>query len=115
MDAYQPIYDAVRSRLGNGDIGQAVESVMREANLAHYVECAATLIGYEATKAAEAYAAPSAVYRPALTIDGNQWCALYGNNLQDGVAGFGDTPEAAMRDFNHAWSNCKAPAMAKEG
>lgn len=112
MDTYQPIYDAVRSRLSNGDIGQAVQSVMREANLAHYVECAATLIGYEATKAAEAYAAPSAIYRPALTIDGNQWCALYGENLQDGVAGFGDTPAAAMLAFDHAWATCKAgPAV----
>ena len=112
MDTYQPIYDAVRSRLSNGDIGQAVEAVMREANLAHYVECAATLIGYEATKAAEAYSAPSAVYRPALSIDGNQWCALYGENLQDGVAGFGDTPAAAMRDFDRAWAACKAGPVA---
>lgn len=112
MDTYQPIYDAVRSRLSNGDIGQAVQSVMREANLAHYVECAATLIGYEATKAAEAYAAPSAIYRPALTIDGNQWCALYGENLQDGVAGFGDTPAAAMLAFDHAWATCKAGPAA---
>lgn len=112
MDTYQPIYDAVRSRLSNGDIGQAVQSVMREANFAHYVECAATLIGYEATKAAEAYAAPSAIYRPALTIDGNQWCALYGENLQDGVAGFGDTPAAAMLAFDNAWATCKAgPAV----
>jgi hypothetical protein len=112
MDAYQPIYDAVRSRLSNGDIGQAVEAVMREANLAHYVECAATLIGYEATKAAEAYTAPSAVYRPALKMDGNQWCALYGDNLQDGIAGFGDTPAAAMREFDKAWATCKAGLVA---
>ena len=112
MDTYQPIYDAVRSRLSNGDIGQAVESVMREANLAHYVEHTATLIGYEATKAAEAYAAPSAVYRPALTMDGNQWCALYGVNLQDGVAGFGDTPAAAMRAFDKAWTSAKAGIVA---
>ena len=112
MEAYQPIYDAVRSRLSNGDIGQAVEAVMREANLAHYVECAATLIGYEATKAAEAYAAPSAVYRPALMMDGNQWCALYGANLQDGVAGFGDTPAAAMQAFDKAWASAKAGLVA---
>ena len=111
MEAYQAIYDAVRSRLSNGDIGQAVENVIREANLAHYVECAATLIGYEAAKAAEAYAVPSAVYRPALTIDGNQWCALYGANLQDGVAGFGDSPASAMRDFDNNW-RAKLPAKA---
>lgn len=112
MDAYQPIYDAVRSRLSNGDIGQAVEAVMRDANVAHYVECATTLIGYEAAKAAKAYAAPSAVYRPALTVDGDQWCALYGANLQDGIAGFGETPAAAMHDFDKAWLTCKAGPAA---
>ena len=115
MDAYQPIYDAVRSRISNGDIGQAVESVMREANLAHYIECAATLIGYEATKAADAYAAPSAVYRPALTIDGNQWCALYGANLQDGLAGFGDSPADAMRDFDKKWNAKLSTAVRSIG
>lgn len=63
---------------------------------------------------APAHAAPSAVYRPALSIDGNQWCALYGSNLQDGVAGFGDTPADAMREFDKAWATCKAPP-AREG
>lgn len=46
---------------------------------------------------------PSNVYRPRLYIDGNQWCALYGDNLQDGVAGFGDSPDAATRDFDKSW------------
>ena len=49
--------------------------------------------------------APSLLYRPTLIIDGNQWCALYGDNLQDGVAGFGDTPDKAMRAFDLAWCN----------
>lgn len=47
--------------------------------------------------------APHVLFRPRLSIDGNQWCALYGDNLQDGVAGFGDSPEAAMADFDKAW------------
>ena len=46
---------------------------------------------------------PSVLYRPKISIDGNKWCALYGENLQDGVAGFGDTPELAMIDFDRAW------------
>jgi hypothetical protein len=50
-----------------------------------------------------AYTAPSAVFRPALSIDGNQWCALYGADLQSGVAGFGDTPALAMADFDNNW------------
>ena len=39
-----------------------------------------------------------------VSIDGNQWCVLFGENLQDGVAGFGDTPYAAVLDFNKAWN-----------
>lgn len=50
-----------------------------------------------------AYTRPAAVFRPSLSIDGNQYCALLGADLQSGVAGFGDTPEAAMADFDKAW------------
>ena len=31
--------------------------------------------------------------------DGNQWCFLYGDNINDGVCGFGDTIEKADCDF----------------
>lgn len=48
-------------------------------------------------------AAPSVVRRPRVFIDGDQWCALYGENIQDGVAGFGGTPNEAMRDFDKNW------------
>lgn len=54
--------------------------------------------------AAARYESPSAVYRPRLSIDGNKWCALYGDNLQDGVAGFGDSPADAMWNFDQAWT-----------
>lgn len=47
--------------------------------------------------------APSFKYRPRLFIDGDQWCALYGENLQDGVAGFGSSPEKAYYAFDKAW------------
>lgn len=46
---------------------------------------------------------PFILLRPRISIDGNQWCALYGENLQDGVAGFGDSPELAAWDFDKAW------------
>lgn len=51
-----------------------------------------------------AYTRPSTVFKPALSVDGNQWCALYGTDLQSGVAGFGDTPEKAMQDFDNNWN-----------
>jgi len=36
-------------------------------------------------------------------LDGNKWCALYGVNLQEGVSGFGDSPDEAMKAFDEAW------------
>lgn len=35
-------------------------------------------------------------------LDGNAWCILWGENLQVGIAGFGDTPYEAVLDFNRA-------------
>lgn len=46
---------------------------------------------------------PAYLLKPRISIDGNKWCALYGENLQDGVAGFGDSPERAFADFNREW------------
>lgn len=46
---------------------------------------------------------PFAIYRPRLFPDGDMWCALYGDNLQEGVAGFGKSPYEAVASFNAAW------------
>lgn len=46
---------------------------------------------------------PSTIYKPKLYKDGNLWCALYGDNIQDGVAGFGDSPALAYEDFDRNW------------
>lgn len=73
---------------------------MRDANLPHYAEMAFRAV----SNAAGEYERPSVVMRPKIFIDGNQWCALYGDSLQEGVAGFGDSPAKAMWDFDRAWS-----------
>ena len=44
-----------------------------------------------------------AILKPSLQIDGNQYCVLYGDNLQVGIAGFGDSPHSAIIDFNKNW------------
>lgn len=54
-------------------------------------------------EAVSRYDLPQTIFRPKLTVDGNQWCALYGDDLQSGVAGFGDSPHAAMNDFDNNW------------
>ena len=45
-----------------------------------------------------------AALRPEIHQDGDQFCVLYGSNLQDGVAGFGDTIYDAVIDFNNAFN-----------
>lgn len=54
--------------------------------------------------------APHVRMRPKLFIDGNQWCALYGENIQDGVAGFGDSPDGACASFDMNWWKSLKPA-----
>lgn len=44
-----------------------------------------------------------ALLKPKLYKDGSQWCCLYGDNIQDGIAGFGDTPYKAILAFNKEW------------
>jgi len=43
---------------------------------------------------------PHVLFRPALFIDGDMWCALYGENLQSGICGFGKSPQLAINDFD---------------
>lgn len=62
--------------------------------------------------AAQAAQLPSVLYRPRLMADGSMWCALYGDDLATGVAGFGETPAEAMHEFDKAWSTAKTPAAA---
>ena len=48
-------------------------------------------------------ARPSVMFGLVPIPDGNQWSVLYGENLMEGVAGFGDTPDEAMADFDKNW------------
>ena len=49
-------------------------------------------------------AKPSRQFKPRIFMDGDKWCVLYGDNLQEGVAGFGDSPAEAMAVFDTAWA-----------
>ena len=46
----------------------------------------------------------SFILRPTLSRDGDQWCALLGDNIVVGVTGFGPTPDAAYAAFDTAWT-----------
>lgn len=104
MSDYQAIYDAVRSRISGGNVGDAVERVARDAFDISYAVSRAE----EAIKsAAYAYERPSAVFKPALTQSPEGWLATYG-----ACYGYGDTPDAAMWDFDKNWRE-KPAAIAK--
>lgn len=105
-DSYQAIYDAVRSRLSNADIGAAVQEVLRAENIGFYAQQAFNSVGDHFTD----YSRPSVYLRPKMYPDGNQWCVLYGNDLQEGLAGFGESPYLAMIDFDKRfYEQTKAP------
>lgn len=105
-DSYQAIYDAVRSKVTGCDVGSAVTDAVRSsfegaAYLWPHAQQEIYAVSHEMQR-------PSVLFRPQLSIYGNQWCALYGEDLGAGVAGFGDTPAAAMTAFDQAWNTQKA-------
>jgi hypothetical protein len=75
-----------------------------DSNMAANAIChAASMVQYSWQDAALELMRPSVVFKPKLSKDGNRRCALFGDDLQVGVAGFGDTPNAAMYDFDKNW------------
>jgi hypothetical protein len=57
---------------------------------------------------------PHVLMRPRVFPDGNEWCALYGDDLVIGVAGFGETPQKACWAFDDAWLSARAD-LARPG
>lgn len=106
-DTYQAVYDAVRSKLGNCDVGAAVNEAI--AQQAQGLSWAIESVKEEHLRSTYMQQAPHVLMRPSISIDGNQWCALYGENLQDGVAGFGDSPALAMHAFDLQWGKSLKP------
>lgn len=109
-DSYQATYDAVRSRISNGDVGAAVTEVAREAFQFSWLKAQAEQV---MSHLHEQYARPTVLMRPRVFLDGNQWCALYGENIQEGVCGFGDSPADATEAFDEAWVERTSRAKAK--
>ena len=99
MNSYPAIYDAVRSRISNGNVGDAVERAIRDANISHYFMLACDALAH----AADDMQRPSVLFRPDVAIDGKKYSVLYGTNLMEGCAGFGDSLAEAMADFDKNW------------
>lgn len=99
MSTYQAIYDATRQSL-RCDPQTIIENAAREAFDVSYLKMYAQ---EHMAIVREELIRPSVLFRPSVQKDGNQWIALYGENLQEGVAGCGDTPALAMEDFDKNW------------
>jgi hypothetical protein len=54
---------------------------------------------------------PSAVRAPELFVRSGVWIALLGQNVRDGIAGFGPTIEAALRAFDAQYINALHPPV----
>lgn len=114
-DGYQAIYDAVRSRISGGNLAEAVADVARNSfDISHTAACILQEISCAAANVADAMSRPSVLFRPTLSADGTSWCVLLGANLQEGVAGFGDTPDEAMRAFDEAFRNERTPKATRQ-
>ena len=77
---------------------QAIFDAIANENIGHYFAMAKEDIRMIFSE----HATPAAIYRPALSQDGNAWLAIYGD-LPTGVVGTGSSPGEAMQDFNKVW------------
>lgn len=110
MTYSQEIYDAARSRINPID-GSALERIAHESfDIGHakaMLQEQIASVGYEMMR-------PSVLFRPTINLDGNCYCALYGEDLMSGCAGFGETMAEAMTDFDRNWHEQKAPVVKRE-
>lgn len=107
MDSYQPIYDAVRSRISGGNVGEIVAEACRNAfDISHMK----AMLQQDFSVAAQEMARPSVLFKPTLSIDGDKWCALLGDDLVSGLAAFGKTPADAMAAFDVVFYKQPTPA-----
>jgi hypothetical protein len=54
---------------------------------------------------------PFVIYGARVFQDGNTFCALLGDNIQEGICAFADTPANAVHAFNNVWYS---PVVTKE-
>ncbi len=58
---------------------------------------------------------PAAVRRPRLSIRGRTFVALLGPTIEEGIAGFGDSVQAALRAFDTQYSRSRFADTRGEG
>ena len=50
--------------------------------------------------------------RPEVYRDGDQWCALHGDDITEGICGFGDTPALALAAYYTSFKTSDAQVTA---
>lgn len=93
-ETYRAIFDAANLNMGG------------LSNLAPHIQQEVYSVSHEMQR-------PSVLYRPAISADGNMWCVLLGEDLQSGVAGFGETPAKAMAAFDTEFWKGQTPAAIR--
>ncbi len=58
---------------------------------------------------------PHILLKPRVFKDRNRWCALYGPNIQEWIAGFGVSRSEACANFDRAWETYKVYHHALPG
>lgn len=77
---------------------------MQTGELAEQAICfAAEQVQHRLVEAISNMDLPHVRMRPRLSRDGAKWIALYGDNLQVGVVGIGESPSEAMYHFDCEW------------
>jgi hypothetical protein len=57
---------------------------------------------------------PTAIRRPRLSIRGRTFVALLGPAIEEGIAGFGDTVQAALRAFDAQYLRSLTPSADRD-
>jgi hypothetical protein len=57
---------------------------------------------------------PAAIRHPRLSIRGRTFVALLGPSIEEGIAGFGDTVQAALRAFDLQYSRSLTPPADRD-
>lgn len=109
-ETYDAVYHVVSRAFSGFCPSSILENATRNMDISHY----ANMASHAVQEAAMEYTRPSVTMRPKVFMDGDKWCALYGDNLQDGVAGFGVSPSKAMYDFDTNWSKSPTQQSIKE-
>jgi len=109
MSDYQAIYDAVRSRISGGNVGEIVAEACRNAfDISHMK----AMLQQDFSIAAQEMARPCVLFKPVVQADGDMWTVLLGLDPQSGVFATGATPYEAMLNFDQEFYKGRPQAVS---